>query len=393
MEKKYRIIFHVDLNAFFASCEMAEDESLKKLPLGIGGRTDRGVLTTANYVARKFGVRSAMNVVEAKRICPNLVILPVNFDLYHKYSEIFFNLLSEYTDIIEKGSIDEGYMEMTDYCDERHPLDIAEEIQNRLVEEYDLPVSIGIAPNMFLAKMASDMKKPLGITVLRKRDLREILWPVKIEEMYGIGKKTYPNLHLLGIDTIGDLVKFQDHKKLSLVLGNRVQEFIDKANGIDHRSVDPNRYVDMKSIGNSSTYMTDVYEYPDAIEKITYLTRKVVDRLKKDNSVAKTVSIQVRYNDFTQINRSKTLEYHTDSFYDIYETVEMLFDDNQSEKPIRLLGVSVSNLIDSDSSFRQLSIFKIPKNAVKEEGVIRLLESINKNYDKNLIGKGINKKR
>lgn len=393
MEKKYRIIFHVDLNAFFASCEMAEDETLKSVPLGIGGRTDRGVLTTANYVARKYGVKSAMNVVEAKRLCPKLVILPVNFPLYHKYSELFFNLLSEYTDIIEKGSIDEGYMEMTDYCDDRHPLDIAEEIQNRLLNEHNLPVSIGVAPNMFLAKMASDMKKPLGITVLRKRDLKDILWPVKIEEMFGIGKKTYPNLHLLGINTIGDLVKYPDKKKLSLVLGNRVDEFIDKANGIDKRIVDPHRYVDMKSIGNSSTYSQDVYEYADAIEKITALTRKVVDRLDKDNSVAKTISIQVRYNDFTQINRSNTLEYHTDNFYEIYEVVERLFDANQSEKPIRLLGVSVSNLVDSDSSFRQLSIFKIPENAVKEEGVIKLLESINLNYDKKLIGKGINKKR
>jgi len=392
MEKKYRIIFHVDLNAFFASCEMAEDEKLKTIPLGIGGRTDRGVLTTANYVARKYGVKSGMSVVEAKRICPQLVILPVNFDLYHKYSNIFFDILGEYTDTIEKGSIDEGYMEMTDFCEDRHPLDIAEEIQNRLNDEHKLPVSIGVAPNMFLAKMASDMKKPLGITVLRKRDIEKVLWPVKIEEMFGIGKKTYPNLHLLGINTIGDLVKFPDEKKLGLVLGNRVQEFKDKAKGIDDRVVNPNRYVDMKSIGNSSTYQRDIYEYNEAIEKITSLTKKVVERLKTDNSVAKTISIQVRYSDFTQINRSRTLEYHTDSFYEIFEVVERLFDDNQSEKPIRLLGVSVSNLIDSDTNFRQLNIFKIPDNAVKEEGVMKLLESINQNYDKKLISKGVNKK-
>lgn len=392
MEKKYRIIFHVDLNAFFASCEMAQDESLTKVPLGIGGRTDRGVLTTANYIARKDGIRSGMSVVEAKRLCPKLVILPVNFALYQKYSEIFFELLSEYTDIIEKGSIDEGYMEMTDYCDDRHPLDIAEEIQTRLVNEHNLPVSIGVAPNMFLAKMASDMKKPLGITVLRKRDIETILWPVKIEEMYGIGKKTYPNLHLLGINTIGDLVKFKDHKKLGLVLGNRVQEFIDKAMGIENKIVNPDRYVDMKSIGNSSTYSRDVFEYAEALEKITVLTKKVVERLHKDESVAKTISIQVRYNDFTQINRSKTLEYHTENFYDVFETVERLFDDNQSDKPIRLLGVSVSNLIDSDNNFRQLNIFKIPDNAIKEESVIKLLESINQNYDKKLIGKGFKKK-
>jgi len=392
MEKKYRIIFHVDLNAFFASCEMAEDASLSTIPLGIGGRSDRGVLTTANYEARKYGVKSAMSVVEAKRICPNLVILPVNFDLYNKYSNLFFELLSEYTDVIEKGSIDEGYMDMTDFCEDQHPMDIAREIQNRLLEEYKLPVSIGIAPNMFLAKMASDMKKPLGITVLRKRDVEEKLWPLKIGEMYGIGKKTVPNLNLLGIETIGDLVRFEDHKKLSLALGNRVAEFIDKANGIDNRSVDPYRYVDMKSIGNSSTYLTDVYEYSDAISKLTSLTRKVVERLVEDKSVAKTINIQVRYNDFTQINRSFTLPYHTDQFLDIYEQVERLFDLNQSDKPIRLLGVSVSNLIDKKDNFRQLNIFKIDTESSKDWNVSKLLDSINEHYDFKIIQKGTNKK-
>lgn len=391
MEKKYRIIFHIDLNAFFASCEEAEDKSLKNLPLGIGGRSDRGVLTTANYVARKYGVHSAMSVVEAKRLCPNLVILPVNFDLYNKYSQIFFELLSEYSDVIEKGSIDEGYVDMTDFVGDRHPLDLAKEIQDRLLNEHNLPVSIGVAPNMFLAKMASDIKKPLGITVLRKREVDKILWPLPIEDMFGIGKKTHPNLKLIGINTIGDLANYKDIKRLTLVLGNRTKEFIDKAHGISKGQVTPNRHSDMKSIGNSSTYLQDVFEYNDAIVKIQSLARKVVERLQKDNSVAKTISIQVRYNDFTQINRSSTLEYHTDNFYEIYEVVERLFDDNQSDKPIRLLGVSVSNLKDSEQNFRQLNIFSIPKNAVKEEGVMRLLDSINDNYGETLIKKGVKK--
>ena len=392
MEKKYRIIFHIDLNAFFASCEMAEDESLKTIPLGIGGSTDRGVLTTANYVARKFGITSGMSVVEAKRLCQKLIILPVNLDLYKKYSSIFFSLLEEYCDVIEKGSIDEGYLDMTNSCDGRHPVEIAEEIQNRLVEEHDLPVSIGIAPNMFLAKMASDIKKPLGITILRKRDISEILWPLKIEKMFGIGKKTYPNLKLLRISTIGDLVKNETNDKLKLALGNRTNEFIQKAKGNDDKIVTPNRYADMKSIGTSSTFAQDIYEYAEALEKLTKLTRKVVERVQTDNSVAKTISIQVRYNDFTQINRSKTLEYPTDNFYDLFQLVEMLFEDNQSDKPIRLLGVSATNLTDSDSNFRQLNIFKIPDNVVKQEGVLKVLYSINQNYDDRVIHLGLKNK-
>jgi len=391
MEKKYRVIFHIDLNAFFASCEMAEDETLRDKPIGIGGSTNRGVLTTANYVAREFGIHSAMSVYEAKRMCPQLIVLPVNFDLYQDYSEKFFALLSEYVSDIERGSIDEGYLDVTDLSDSIHPMKLAEEIQQRLLKEHKLPVSIGIAPNMFLAKMASDMKKPLGITVLRKRDLESKLWPLPIEKMYGIGKKTYPNLKLIGIHTIGDLVRYDQPHKLELVLGNHGQEFIDKAQGIDDRKVDPLRYVDMKSIGNSQTYQTDLYDYQDILEKLTALTRNVVNRLQDDSSVAKTISIQVRYNDFTQINRSFTREYHTDNFFEVYETVERLYDENVSEKPIRLLGVSLSNLNDASTFVRQLNIFQMKDITKKDEAVIRILEDINQAYGQKIIKKGAKK--
>ena len=391
MEKKYRIIFHVDLNAFFATCEMAEDEKLVNIPLGVGGSKERGVLTTANYVARKFGVKSGMNSIEAKRLCPNILILPVNFDLYRKYSEIFFSLLSEYSDVIEKGSIDEGYLDMTDLSEEVHPIEIAEEIQKRLYQEYKLPVSIGIAPNMFLAKMASDILKPLGITVLRKRDIEKILWPLPIEDMFGIGKKTYPNLKLIGINTIGDLVNYKDEKKLKLVLGNRVKEFIDKAKGFDDRAVDPNRYVEFKSIGNSQTYSTDINDYQETLIKFVSLSKKVVGRLKADESVAKTINIQIRYNDFSQINRSNTLEFYTDNFFEIYQVVEELFDANQSDLPIRLLGVSVSNLKPNSSNFRQINIFTADKTSSKEEKVIHILDNINETYGSKIIKKGIKK--
>ena len=391
MEKKYKIIFHIDLNAFFASCEMAEDVSLIKLPIGIGGRRERGVLTTANYVARKFGIKSGMNSIEAKRLCPKLLILPVNFDLYHKYSKIFFDLLSEYSDTIEKGSIDEGYLDMTNFSDGVHPVDIAKEIQDRLYKEHKLPVSIGIAPNMFLAKMASDMKKPLGITILRKRDIEEKLWPLPIEDMFGIGKKTYPNLKLIGINTIGELVNFKDERKLKLVLGNRVEEFIAKASGIDNKTVNPHRHVKYKSIGTSSTYSTDLYEYQDVLTKFISLTKKVVNSLISDDSIIKTISIQVRYNDFTQINRSKTLDFYTDNFFEIYQVVEQLYDDNQGDLPIRLLGVSLSNLKDNVNNFRQINIFKVSKEVTKEERVINMLNNINETYGSKIIKKGAKK--
>lgn len=389
MEKKYKVIFHIDLNAFFASCEIAEDPSLENIPIGIGGSSDRGVLTTANYEARKYGVNSGMSGVEARRLCPQILMLPVNFDLYNKYSNIFFNLLHEYTDKIEKGSIDEGYLDMTDDCEEVHPLDIAKEIQERLLKEHKLPVSIGVAPNMFLAKMASDMKKPLGITVLRKRDLEAKLWPLPIELMFGIGKKTHPNLKLIGINTIGDLVHYKDIRKLKLVLGNRTEYFLELAKGNDKKIVTPNRHVDMKSIGTSSTYLSDIYDYQKALTNLSKLSQKVTNRLIEDESVAKTISIQVRYHDFSQINRSYTLDFYTDNFYEIYKVVERLFDDNQSDLPIRLLGVSLSNLIPSENNVKQINLFDIPKNVTKEERVLRLINSINDTYGNKLINKGI----
>ena len=326
-----------------------------------------------------------MSVVEAKRLCPKLIMLPVNFDLYQDYSEKFFGLLGEYVQEIEKGSIDEGFIDVTEISDDIHPLDLAKEIQNRLLKEFKLPVSIGIAPNMFLAKMASDMKKPLGITVLRKRDVEEKLWPLPIEDMYGIGKKTYPNLKLLGINTIGDLVKYDNDKKLAI---NRIEEFRNKAKGIGSNRIDPYRHVDMKSIGNSSTYLNDLYEYQEILEKLSALARKVTSRVQDDNSACKTISIQVRYNDFTQINRSYTVDYHTDNFFEIYEVVERLYDNNQSDKPIRLLGVSTSNLIESKNNIRQLNIFKIDEYTPKEEAVKKLLDTINDEYGQKIIKKG-----
>ncbi|PAT01080.1 DNA polymerase IV [Candidatus Izimaplasma bacterium ZiA1] len=391
MEKKYRIIFHIDLNAFFASCEMAQDESLRNIPIGIGGKSDRGVLTTANYVARKHGVKSAMSSIEAKRLCPEIKLLPVNFPLYTKYSEIFFSLLYEYTENIEKASIDEAYLDVTDICDEIHPLDLAKDIQERLNIEHKLPVSIGIAPNMFLAKMASDMKKPLGITVLRKRDVEQKLWPLPIEEMHGIGKKTYPNLKLLGVETIGDMVNYHDQSKIKLVLGNSYEDFINKSHGIDQRVVTPDRYAKSQSIGNMSTFSTDIYDYQEALSHFNKLARNVTNRLQNAESIARTVTITIKYNDFKQITRSKSLDDYTDNFFTIYQIVEDLFDENQSEKPIRLLGVSVSNIKPYEKSIVQLNIFDAPKDVTKEEQVIKLIQSINDAYGVKTIERGVPK--
>ena len=389
--KKYRIIFHIDLNAFYASCEEAEDPRLKNHPIGIAKNSDRGILTTANYAARKFGVRSAMNVYEAKKLCPKIKIIPPNFTLYEEKSRLFFDYLSTFTEYLEPASIDEGYLDITDDLNGRHPIAIAEEIQDHLLNVYRLPVSIGIAPNPFLAKMASDMKKPLGITVLRKRDIKEKLWPLPIEAMHGIGKKTVPDLKLIGIQTIGDLAKFEDSVTLRRFLGNQMESFVDKAWGNDPRRVDPSRKETIHSIGNSRTYEGFLHDFESSYKALDSLTHTVVERLHKHERAAKTITVQVRFHDFSQHSKNFSLEYHTNEYESISEIVEDLFEQLYEEKPVHLLGVSASNLAKEESLFKQINIFETEKPMPKDVHVDKVLKSINAHYSKPLLKKGFKK--
>ncbi len=390
--KKYRIIFHIDLNAFFASCEAAEDPSLREKPIGIGPKSERGILTTANYEARKYGVKSAMPVSEARRLCPKLRILPVNFPLYEKYSRLFFEYLSSYTDMLEPASIDEGYLDMTDALAGRHPHSVAKKMQKDLQKEHALPVSIGIAPNMFLAKMASDMKKPLGITILRKRDVEKKLWPLPIERLHGIGKKTVPDLRLIGIETIGNLANFSDKEKLRAFLGSQTDAFIAKAKGHDERRVDPDRRNKHQSLGNSKTYDGFLHEHAEILGELERLTAKVSDRLQEENLAAKTFAVQIRYNDYENRSKHITLPHHTNDFSTMFTEAERLFDELYEDRPVHLVGVSASNIIKGERLFRQLSIFEIEADKKSDRAIDRVLESINRHYEKPLLQKGLTDK-
>ncbi|MGN1182207.1 MAG: DNA polymerase IV, partial [Faecalibacillus sp.] len=189
-----QIIFHIDLNAFYASAEISIDPSLEGKPLVISGNDRRSIVSTASYEARAYGIHSAMPLFKAKELCKDLVIRPVNFDLYRKLSHQFFELIASYSTKLEVASIDECYVDFTEYITihQIHPYHLAKEIQNKVYNELKLRCSIGIAPNKFMAKMASDMKKPMGITILNKTNYKELLWPLDVSEMFGIGKKTFP---------------------------------------------------------------------------------------------------------------------------------------------------------------------------------------------------------
>lgn len=187
-----RILFHLDMNSFFASVEQAYDPSLKGKPVAVAGnpKERRGIIITCSYEARAFGIYTTMPVWEAKRKCPSLLFVTPTFERYRIASQAMFAILRDYTPLVEPVSIDEGYVDVTDIVEGADAVDLARTIQDRIQRELDLPCSIGIAPNKFLAKMASGMKKPMGITILRKRDVPRVLWPLDVEEMHGVGDKT-----------------------------------------------------------------------------------------------------------------------------------------------------------------------------------------------------------
>jgi DNA polymerase-4 len=290
--------------------------------------------------------------------------------------------------MIEPASIDEGYLDMTDYCADKDALEVAQKIQNDLLEQHQLPCSIGIAPNMFLAKMASDMKKPLGITILRKRDVQEKLWPLPIEAMHGIGRKTFPNLKLLGIETIGDLAQFTDQRKLAHFLGNAQESFQAKAWGQDDRLIDPTRANTYQSIGHSKTFSGYLHEYSECIEALADLNAQMVERLIAHELNAKTLTVQMRNHRFEQRSKSFTFPFHTQDETFLMQEVERLFDELYDDQPVHLLGVSASHLEKEERLFKQLDIF-MPAEASAKDTVEDLLKEINKHYAKPILKKGL----
>ncbi|MGL4335323.1 MAG: DNA polymerase IV [Turicibacter sp.] len=388
----FRIIFHIDLNAFFAACEMVGRPELIDKPVVITGAKDskRGIAVTANYVAREFGIHSAMPIHEAKRRCPHVVVLKSNFDLYRAVSSQFIHILQRYSPQIEKASIDEAYLDVTHHFTTTHPLKLAQEIQETIYKELQIGCSIGIAPNKFLAKMASDMKKPNGITVLRKRDVQTVLWPLKIEEMFGVGKASSPKLHQLGIITIGDLAHYQDVKKIEQLFGKSGLRWKACANGDDDALINTERYEHLSSIGHSTTFPKD-YVFESEIKKgLMQMCQKTSGRLRDHKVYAKTISLQLKYANFKSITRSQTSSQPIQTVQDLYVVVENLFDEHWNGDPVRLVGVSTSNLSEKSRTTQQLDLFNYQAFTHEEKLNATLLKLKNK-HGEAIVNKGIRK--
>ena len=381
------------MNSFYASVEQAHDPSLKGKPIAIAGnpKERRGILVTCSYEARAKGVYTTMSVWEAKRKCPEIILLPPNFERYRIASKAMFDILRSYTQLVEPVSIDEGYMDVSELDLSIDAITFAESIQQRLIRELDLPSSIGIAPNKFLAKTASNMKKPMGITVLRKREVAEKLWPLPVIEMHGVGESTAKKLSEIDIKTIGDLANIPlgiMKGKLGKV-GIRLSE---RANGIDERPVDPTSIFDTKSVGNSTTLPYDETNIKEIEKVLLRLSKKVTARLDAKNLAGRSITIHIRDANWKNKTRSKTINNRLFEEKEIFHLAKTLFHSTWDGEPIRLLGVTVNNVHDKGEYVEQLSIFNFEEHA-KEEPILKLVEQLQEKFGAESIKRGIKIKK
>lgn len=391
--KNGKVILHVDMNSFYASVEAAFDHTLKGKPLAIAGNVEerRGIIITCSYEARAFGVKTTMPLWEAKRLCPNLIVKRPNFERYKKASAAMFAILRSITPLVEPVSIDEGYMDITDCYDIGSPIEIATQIQRRISTELELPCSIGIAPNKILAKMASDMKKPMGITVLRKRDVPTVLWPKEVNELHGVGKKTAEKLKMIQIHTIKDLANGNDMqlKQLLGINGLRLKQY---ANGIDYRLVDPSAESDYKSIGSSTTLPSDTIDEQILISVIRELSKTVGERIRKNGFLTQNIQLTIRYYNRQTITRSRKLENPIEKDEDIFHAAVRLWKKHWNFEEVRLLGVTAQDLTEKGATYKQLDLFSFEKDE-KMDTTKKVIDSLKKKFGENIVQKGVRKQK
>ena len=392
MDKLPRIIFHIDMNAFFASCEMIRDPSLIGKPMVVGhdDPLDRGIIVSPSYEARKYGVHAPMIIREAKKLCPSLIVVPGHYDLYQKYSNLFYEYLLKITPLVEMASIDEAFIDITALNLKEKYIDLARKIQKDLLDLYKLPCSIGIAANKFLAKMASDMKKPLGITVLKRSELHKTLWPLPIKDMMWVGKKTAPRLQAIGINKIGDIVVPENKQKIIDTFGeNYFNSLYERALGKDDSPVITD-YGLASSVSAAHTFITPVYDMALVLDTLKVLVNSICYKMQKDNQYGENVGIQLRDANYYTRNRSKPLSAPTNDEHDIYINAKDIFDDNfEIDQGVRLIGVFCNRLTTALPKTRQLSIFDNIDEIEKKNAIYKLLKYINKKFFKNSIKKGI----
>lgn len=353
-----QIIFHIDLNAFFASAEISIHPELQGKPVVICRQSRRSIITTASYEARKFGIHSAMPLFKAKELCSHLIVVEPHFDLYKTLSQSFFEIIASFSSYLEVASIDECYVDMTDYIRDNKidPVRLAKQIQEKVYDQLKLECSIGVAPNKFLAKMASDMKKPMGITVITNNNFKEIIWPLPIGDMMGIGKKTEPKLIELGIHTIGDLAKYHNFEKIKPIFGKNALLYYQKANGKDYSKINYT-HNQLKSVGNSTTFENDSNDEVFIKNVFKKLSHEVSMRSKKRGLVSNSISITLKYTREKSRTKQMIIDQYTNDYDIIFANALLLFESIYKGEMLRLVGVSLNNVISIKELNHQMSLF------------------------------------
>lgn len=383
-----RIILHVDVNNAFLSwtavdrLKHGETLDIRTIPAIIGGdeKQRKGVVLAKSPIAKKFGIQTGEPIYFARKKCPNLQIFQSNFKVYYQYSNALYELLCEYTDKIERFSIDECFMDMTNYLKNRKPYEIALEINKRVKGKFGFTVNIGIANNKLLAKMASDFEKPDKIHTLYKNEIETKMWSLPVSELFMVGKRNLPKLEKMHIRTIRDLAK-KDKLELIKAFGKYGRTIWEYANGIDNSEVIYEEQAP-KCIGNSITLP---YDFSD-IEKIKEVLLSIVEqttyRLRKHELYANVVNVQIKTKDFKVFSHQRKMETATNSTKMIYEEAKKLLDELYKGIPIRLIGVRVDGLSKKDEI--QMSLFDNKQNE-KQERIDFVLDKIKDKYGYNAI--------
>jgi DNA polymerase-4 len=376
-------IMHIDMDAFFASVEQLDNPALRGLPVAVGGDSDRGVVSAASYEARKFGVRSAMSVVKAKRLCPQLILVSGSRGRYKEISGQVMGVLGEFSPLVEPASIDEAYVDATGLERLFGPVeDIGRRIKQRVQEETSLTCSVGIAPIRFLAKIASDLDKPDGLSVIRPEQMEQFLRELPVGKVPGVGKRGLETLRRMNVHHCGDLLR---HPR------EYWQERLGKWGGVLHdraRGYDPNgvqRPGAAKSSSAENTFQKDTTDRETLRKWLLAQSERVGADLRAHGYKGRTVTIKVKFSDYRSVTRSKSLDKATDRTRTIYDIAVELLDALTLRLPVRLIGVGVSNFGDKP---RQLSLFDEPEEEAAGDELDKTVDSIRKRFGKEALLRG-----
>lgn len=342
LEPPFRKIIHVDMDAYYASVAELDNPELRGKAIAVGGGGERGVVSAASYEARKFGVKSAMSGVLARQKCPHLIFVKSDFARYKELSNQIRNIFYDYTDLVEPLSLDEAYLDVTvNKRGNPSANAIAREIRQRIYNETGLRASAGISINKFIAKVASDINKPNGQKTIHPEEVLKFLEELPVHKFYGVGKVTAAKMYNLGI-FIGNDLKKKPLEELVKLFGKSGTHYYNIVRGIHHSAVKPNRI--RKSVGAETTFSENISSEIYMLERLDHIADEIEKRMKKSNTKGKTITLKIKYSDFTQQTRSKTKGHFMQTKKEFFPTIKELLYQNKLTNSVRLLGISFGNL-------------------------------------------------